>query len=368
MGSRWIDTGKGAELVPFDVSKTCSCWFRVTDRQGREHVVPGGKCDSCKKFRVTNLTGTLMQEAAFSGSTWFVSLTYADEHLPPGDGWNRKHITHLMMRLRYYHPGIRFYCVAELGDKNKRPHWHLLLFFPEYTPVPYLRRGYPARGGRPAVRGELWEHWEYGFSTIRAVKTDSPDDFVAQIRYCALYAQKQWGVEGVPRPRFSCYPVLGHRFLMEQALRYARVNEGKLRLPLYVQFPGVRVCKGGELWKFPILGARRGHYIRAYYAEVERLYGPNQWLGGSEALDKVKTKDLIGQRAADELFRKAQCVLDLRTFEQVANAARSKILSLRERWLAYDDKEARYEHAASFAAYSQEFEFIDSDGVVQCYG
>lgn len=60
----------------------------------------------------------------------FVTLTYADEHIPVGNTLNPKHLQDWLKRLRKaIRPDlIRFYAVGEYGDQTQRPHYHAALF------------------------------------------------------------------------------------------------------------------------------------------------------------------------------------------------------------------------------------------------
>lgn len=350
--AQWLQTKNGVQLVQSDARTSCARTFVVKDRDGKEVRVPCGRCDSCRKFKLTNMVGMLQAEALSAGSVWFLSLTYAPENYR--ETFYYRDVANMMKRLRHVYPGIRFFAVGEKGDLTQRNHWHLLLFFPDFQRVPNLRRGVPARFGAPAVKGELWEFWPHGFSSIKQVKTWSPRDMAKQVRYCAMYLFKSddKGSYDTVKAHWSCKPVLGAKFLFDQAMSYARANSGKLRLPLYISFPGDRVAAGGPLWKYPILGARRGHYIRAYNAECERLYGVDHDRGGIEVAEKVKRKDLLG--AAEDAR-----LLELERWQAfLAKHSRGseRGLTLREKWKAYDAKLSSRDFDASYAGYSRDIE------------
>lgn len=64
-----------------------------------------------------------------------------------------------MKRLRYFHPGIRFYSCGEYGPSTGRPHYHICIFgyhFPDRVPF-----------GRGFYRSaELESLWPYGHSSV----------------------------------------------------------------------------------------------------------------------------------------------------------------------------------------------------------
>lgn len=75
-----------------------------------------------------------MLEAQLKADNNFVSLTYADEHLPiSATGYptlNRSHFTLWLKRLRKATPDLklRYYGCGEYGDKTWRPHYHVIVF------------------------------------------------------------------------------------------------------------------------------------------------------------------------------------------------------------------------------------------------
>lgn len=76
-----------------------------------------------------------MLERAVSSDASFVTLTYADEHLPMKPSSNlpslsAEHVSSFLKRLRdRVKPSkLRFFAVGEYGDQTERPHYHLALF------------------------------------------------------------------------------------------------------------------------------------------------------------------------------------------------------------------------------------------------
>lgn len=63
----------------------------------------------------------------------FVTLTYADENLPPGGSLVKVDAQRFMKRLRFAYQSdtgrfLRFYLVGEYGEQKGRPHYHVILF------------------------------------------------------------------------------------------------------------------------------------------------------------------------------------------------------------------------------------------------
>lgn len=71
-----------------------------------------------------------MLEANLHTDNSFVTLTYDDEHLPPGGTLDPTHVQLFIKRFRKaLEPvKIRYYLVGEYGDQSDRPHYHVALF------------------------------------------------------------------------------------------------------------------------------------------------------------------------------------------------------------------------------------------------
>lgn len=126
-------------------------------------VVPCGQCIGCRLERSRQWAVRCMHEASLYESNCSVTLTYADEHVPPGGSLDRRAFPLFMRRLRKRGAEVRtFYC-GEYGERLGRPHYHALLFnwvFPDAVGVrdagAYLARRSPM----------LEELWPFGLSEI----------------------------------------------------------------------------------------------------------------------------------------------------------------------------------------------------------
>lgn len=126
----------------------CMTPFSVDNRKpgGTKTIpVPCGRCPICVARKVSAWSFRLMQEAKVSLSAFFVTLTYNTDHVPfSKNGFmtlNKPDLQKFFKRLRYEHTqrysigdaqmltkSLKYYAVGEYGTKNKRPHYHLLLF------------------------------------------------------------------------------------------------------------------------------------------------------------------------------------------------------------------------------------------------
>lgn len=154
------DSGKpNYRIVPYDthhVEKMPDGSFRncfsefvspYSVRSYRDSVdLPCGKCIGCRLDYSRSWANRCMLEAQYHESSYFVTLTYDNDHLhfnpheidpDTGEILNdsatlfKKDLQDFMKRLRKnykYDNPIRFYACGEYGEHTKRPHYHALLF------------------------------------------------------------------------------------------------------------------------------------------------------------------------------------------------------------------------------------------------
>lgn len=95
---------------------------------------PCGKCPPCKTRRVNQWVFRCMEETRVADTAFFVTLTYDTRFLPitaNGFATLSKHdLQKYWKRLRKLCPEskIRYYAAGEYGSKNKRPHYHAIVF------------------------------------------------------------------------------------------------------------------------------------------------------------------------------------------------------------------------------------------------
>lgn len=95
--------------------------------------LPCGKCPDCQKNYYTSWATRGSRELANWDSNVFVTLTYNDEHLPPNNSLEKKHVQDFIKRLKrekgssIQNPIRQIYC-GEYGERTRRPHYHAILF------------------------------------------------------------------------------------------------------------------------------------------------------------------------------------------------------------------------------------------------
>lgn len=94
--------------------------------------LPCGQCINCRLSRSKEWANRLSAEAQSSNYSYFVTLTYDDEHLPKGaflrPTLRPDDVTLFLKRLRQRIGSFRYYYAGEYGDKSLRPHYHMILF------------------------------------------------------------------------------------------------------------------------------------------------------------------------------------------------------------------------------------------------
>lgn len=148
-----------------------------------------GKCIECTRKRANAWAARIVAEANAHSENCCITLTYDNEHIPPGELLNRKDMTDFLKRFRarIYPQKIRYFYCGEYGEKKGRPHYHLIVF--GWSPSSDINRyglEYSFRKGntryyRCSFLSDLWKN---GFVTI------DPDVSRETAFYCSLYMQK----------------------------------------------------------------------------------------------------------------------------------------------------------------------------------
>lgn len=86
-----------------------------------------GQCMPCRINRRRLWSHRIVLEALVSSSASFLTMTYADECLPPAGSLDPRHCQLFLKRVRKHTP-LRYFLVGEYGDQTERPHYHAALF------------------------------------------------------------------------------------------------------------------------------------------------------------------------------------------------------------------------------------------------
>lgn len=134
-----------------------------------------------------------MHEASMHKSNMFLTLTYKDECLPPGNSLKYEDFQLFMKRYRKEHngrikasgaetEGISFYMCGEYGENFGRPHFHACIFGDRFPDLVLWRR---SGSGELIYRSETLERlWPFGYSSVGDVNFRSA-------AYVARYVMKK---------------------------------------------------------------------------------------------------------------------------------------------------------------------------------
>lgn len=108
-------------------------FYKYSSRYGRDVPVPCGRCPNCKLRRINGWVFRLMQEERRSIAAHFVTFTYDTQFVPiSANGFmtlRKSDFQDFMKRLRKLcDTTIKYYVAGEYGSKNKRPHFHAIIF------------------------------------------------------------------------------------------------------------------------------------------------------------------------------------------------------------------------------------------------
>lgn len=124
-----------------------------------------------------------MHESRCHEFNCFVTLTFADEHLPDVSVPWYPVFQKFMKRLRRRFSGvtIRFFCVGEYGEQFSRPHFHACLFGVDFP----RDRVHSRRGDYVLYESDLLNSlWPFGHASFGTMTAQSAG-------YCARYSLKK---------------------------------------------------------------------------------------------------------------------------------------------------------------------------------
>lgn len=172
------------------------------DDSGRERIVPCGKCNACLVRQRMEWAVRLQYEERKSHSSFFVTLTYDNEHLPvqefvePDTGAvfyngvvDKRDVQLFMKRLRksldIKNIKLRYYLISEYGPQTFRPHYHGLFFLDSVVSVVDFHRACVS----------AWPYCSPERLTVDFVT-------VERIRYCTEYCLTKNGIPTYLTPNF----------------------------------------------------------------------------------------------------------------------------------------------------------------------
>ncbi|AXH73209.1 MAG: replication initiator protein [Microviridae sp.] len=163
--------------------------------------IPCGQCIGCRLERSQSWATRLRHEAQYHEATSFLTLTYDDAHLPDDYSVSTRELQLFNKRLRKAIGPFRFFACGEYGEKNLRPHYHMILFGHDFalTRTPWRKTA----SGFITYRSHLLEKlWTLGHSEIGTVTT-------ASAGYVARYCLKKVGGDLAKEHYSRVHPITG---------------------------------------------------------------------------------------------------------------------------------------------------------------
>lgn len=165
--------------------------------------LPCGQCIGCRLNYSRQWAIRCVHEAQMHTNNSFITLTFNDESLFKRENpfsLNVRDYQLFMKRLRKKHDKkIRFFHCGEYGEKNKRPHYHAILFGHDFPDKKLWQKRDDIRLYRSE---ELEELWPYGHSTIGDVTFNSA-------AYVARYVMKKVKGDGAEDHYKTVHPGTG---------------------------------------------------------------------------------------------------------------------------------------------------------------
>ena len=137
-------------------------------------TVPCGKCIVCQNERRDAWAARLELESRMHVSTWFVTLTYNEESLPPF--LVRRDLQNFFKRLRKRIPCRHFSC-GEYGSQGNRPHYHAIIFF-------------DTRLDKDACQDLVEQCWKFGFVMVDEANSNTVRQDPDKHLYLTWYRKK----------------------------------------------------------------------------------------------------------------------------------------------------------------------------------
>lgn len=108
-----------------------------------------------------------MYENEDHDSSVFLTITYSNDNLPPGNKLVKRDLQNYIKRLRHLVPPFKYFACGEKGDRFGRPHFHLIMFGLSEMHKEYMNIA-----------------WEKGFTYLGEVNVKS-------IQYVSKYLDKK---------------------------------------------------------------------------------------------------------------------------------------------------------------------------------
>lgn len=128
--------------------------------------MPCGQCIDCRLEKSRRWAIRCVHESSLYDDNCVITLTYDDDHLPPGGSLVKKDFQEFIAKLRdrVGYGKVRYFYCGEYGELGRRPHFHACLFNFDFVDKYPWRR---SESGDQCYRSPLLEDlWNKGNSEI----------------------------------------------------------------------------------------------------------------------------------------------------------------------------------------------------------
>lgn len=169
----------------------------IMERQGRRLLLPCRHCVGCRLDKSREWANRIVMEQQYHEESWFLTLTYDDEHLPPAFPVDsatgeilsvhatlvKQDFQNFMKRLRFNSKQkLRYFSAGEYGSKSYRPHYHVLIFGLHLNDLKPIKKS--VLGNQYYTSDFISKCWPYGIHILGQVTWQSA-------AYVARYTMKK---------------------------------------------------------------------------------------------------------------------------------------------------------------------------------
>lgn len=232
--------------------------------------IPCRKCKACQVAKKKEWADRLIIESTYWPFSYFVSLTYDPEHMPPDLSLRPKDMVDWKKRLGYYFGRVpQLYYCGEYGDKGDLPHYHAIIFCDSDQ------------------FHNILKSWDFGRISVEYC---TPERCSYTAGYTTEKLDKPERTDG-RHPEFhgaSRKPPLGYRLLFD-ILEKLSTDEGFLERMLRRPYPPYSVSIGGKNIRLPpYIRNKLSPFWREYNAEKQEAFKHQKNLEAQLILSQIK--------------------------------------------------------------------------------
>lgn len=131
-----------------------------------------GQCMECRLAYSREWAIRISHEASMYEHNCFLTLTYADEHLPAHGQLLKRDLQLFFKRLRKQAGPFRYVACGEYGELKRRPHFHVAMFGKDFY-ADKVAFGEGIRGDQMFISPTIGEVWPFGRHSIGSLTFES---------------------------------------------------------------------------------------------------------------------------------------------------------------------------------------------------